>query len=103
MQIEPTDVVALRRANPKARLIDVRTEEEWEIARIEGAELLTQELFDQLKAAPKDTVIVFHCHSGIRSLQAAAHFVGLGFADAKSMTGGITAWSDQVDPTVPKY
>jgi len=103
MQIAPKDVVALRKADPKVRLIDVRTEEEWEIARIEGAELLTQELFDELRTAPKDTPMVFVCHSGNRSLDAAAYFAGHGFTAVKSMTGGILAWSDEVDPNVPKY
>jgi rhodanese-related sulfurtransferase len=103
MQISAKDTAELRRKNPKVRLVDVRSEEEWEMARIEGAELLTQELFDVLKAAPKDTPIVFHCHVGHRSLDAAAYFIGHGFTDVKSMVGGITAWSDQVDPRVPKY
>lgn len=103
MQIQPKQVVELRKQNPKVRLVDVRTEEEWEISRIEGAELLTQELFDELKRAPKDTAIVFHCHSGHRSLDAAAYFIGHGFTNVKSMTGGILAWSDQVDSSVPKY
>lgn len=103
MQITPKEFVELRQQNPGVRLVDVRTEEEWEIAHIEGAELLTQELFDQLRQAPKDTAIVFHCHSGNRSLDAAAYFIGHGFTEVKSMTGGILAWSDQVDPSVPKY
>lgn len=103
MQIAPREVADRLRANASFRLVDVRTEEEWEIARIEGAELLTQELFDELRAAPKDTAIVFHCHSGHRSLDAAAYFVGHGFSDVRSMTGGILAWSDEVDPSVPKY
>jgi rhodanese-related sulfurtransferase len=103
MQIQPNEVVALRQKNPRLRFVDVRSDEEREIAAIEGTELLTQELFDELKAAPKDTMIVFHCHSGVRSLDAAAFFVGHGFTNVKSMAGGITAWSDQVDPGVPKY
>lgn len=103
MQVPPKEVVELRRRDRRARLIDVRTEDEWEIARIEGAELLTQELFDELRAAPKDTVMVFYCHSGVRSLDAAAYFAGHGFTNARSMIGGILAWSDDVDPSVPKY
>jgi rhodanese-related sulfurtransferase len=103
MQIQPKEVAELRRNGQKVRLVDVRTEEEWEIARIEGAELLTQELFDELRAAAKDTPIVFHCHTGSRSVDAAAYFIGHGFSNVKSMAGGIHAWSEQVDPGVPKY
>ena len=68
MQIQPKEFVELRKKNPTVRLIDVRSEEEHEMAHIAGAELLTQEIFDALKAAPKDTSMVFHCHSGARSL-----------------------------------
>jgi rhodanese-related sulfurtransferase len=103
MQIRPQEVAELKRTNPKVRLVDVRTEDEWEIAHIDGAELLTQELFDQLRAAAKDTPIVFHCHTGNRSVDAAAYFIGHGFTNVKSMTGGIAAWSDEVDSKVAKY
>jgi rhodanese-related sulfurtransferase len=103
MQIQPAQLAELRKNQTRMRLIDVRSEEEHGIASIEGAELLTQELFDALKAAPKDTFMVFHCHTGIRSLDAAAYFVGHGFTNVKSLTGGIDAWSEQVDAAVPRY
>jgi len=103
MQLGAKEVAELRQRNPNARLIDVRTEEEWELARIAGAELLDQGLFDELRAAPKDTVVVFYCHTGMRSLDAAAYFAGHGFTEVRSMRGGILAWSDEVDPTVPRY
>lgn len=103
MQIEPRDFVALRQRQPGVRLIDVRGDEEREIAKIAGAEQLTEELFQQLRALPKDTALVFHCRSGQRSLDAAAYFVGHGFTNVKSMAGGILAWSEQVDPSLRKY
>jgi rhodanese-related sulfurtransferase len=103
MQIQPHEVVELRKRNPAVRFVDVRTEEERDIARIDGTELLTQELFDELRAVPKDTAIVFHCHHGQRSLDAAAYFAGHGFTNVKSMSGGIHAWSQQVDANVPRY
>jgi rhodanese-related sulfurtransferase len=103
LQIPPAEVADLRRGGARLRLVDVRSEEEIELARIDGAELLTQELFDELRTAPKDTLIVFHCHSGHRSLDAAAYFVGHGFTNVRSMAGGIDAWSQHVDPAVPRY
>lgn len=103
MQIAPKDVKAMLAKSPKPRLLDVRSYEEYDIARIEGAELLTQELVAELRALPKDTPLVFVCHHGIRSLDAAAWFIGHGFTNVRSMTGGIDAWSAEVDPAVARY
>jgi sulfur-carrier protein adenylyltransferase/sulfurtransferase len=46
---------------------------------------------------------VVHCHSGVRSLWAARHLREAGFSRVLNLTGGIDRWSDEVDPTVPKY
>jgi len=86
------------------RLIDVRTEGEWERARIEGATLVTQELVEEMVGTwDKDTAIVFYCHTGVRSLNAVHFFRGQGFVNVKSMAGGIMAWSLDIDPSVPRY
>jgi monothiol glutaredoxin len=87
----------------KLELIDVRSEEEREIAHIEGAKLLDQELADRLLAMDKDTVLVFHCHHGGRSQRAAEQFVQRGFKSVYNLVGGIDAWSADVDPDVPRY
>jgi rhodanese-related sulfurtransferase len=86
------------------RLIDVRGEDEWNAARIEGATLASKELVDAMMASwDKDTPIVFYCHSGVRSLHAVHFFAQKGFTNVKSMAGGIDAWSVEVDPDVPRY
>lgn len=103
MEVHPQDVAAMLGEGDGIRLIDVRTREEWDIARIEGAELLTEELFEQLQGSPKDTAIVFYCHTGVRSLHAASWFAERGFSGVRSMAGGIHAWSQLVDPDVPTY
>ena len=51
----------------------------------------------------KDAPIVFYCHLGQRSLDAASYFAGHGFTNVRSMSGGIEAWALQVDPSVPLY
>jgi rhodanese-related sulfurtransferase len=50
-----------------------------------------------------DKPIVTHCHLGMRSLQAAAFLRQQGFDDVKSMAGGIDAWAERIDPSVPRY
>ena len=52
---------------------------------------------------PKDTHIIFYCHFGQLSLEAASYFVGHGFSNVRTMAGGIDAWSLAVDSSVPRY
>ena len=86
------------------KLLDVRGEEERALAKIEGVPMVGQELAQEIIAKwPKDTPMVLHCHHGIRSLDAASYFIGHGFTDVKSLTGGIDAWSKEVDANIPKY
>lgn len=84
-------------------LIDVRTAPEWQLARIEGARLLDEDTAAWLDDLPKDTCLAFLCHHGVRSQRAAEHFIGHGFTKVYNVTGGIDAWSEQVDPQVPRY
>ncbi len=103
IQVSPTDVVTALQSSTPPRLIDVRTPEEWELARIESATLMTEALAEVMKHWPKDTSIVFYCHLGQRSLDAASYFAGHGHKNVRSMTGGIDAWSLEVDSSVPQY
>lgn len=84
-------------------LVDVRTPEEFEIARIEGARLLTQAVFDELIGLPRNTRLVFYCHHGVRSANAAEHFRREGFTNVHNLVGGIEAWAISVDPSVARY
>ena len=84
-------------------LVDVRTEEERAIAKLEGSRLLDQAYHDHLLTLDPDTPIVFQCHHGIRSQSAAEYCRGLGFRNLFNLRGGIDAWSVLVDPSVPRY
>ena len=83
--------------------VDVRTEQERDVARIEGSRLLDQAYHDHLLSLDRSTTIVFQCHHGIRSQSAAEYCQGLGFQNLFNLRGGIDAWSQLVDPTVPRY
>ncbi|MGA3170791.1 MAG: rhodanese-like domain-containing protein [Chthoniobacteraceae bacterium] len=103
MQITPTDLAAALR-DGSARIIDVRTREEFETARIEGATLLTQELMQEMLARwDRSALTVLIDHQGTRSLDAAAYFSGHGFTQARALLGGIDAWSREIDPAIPRY
>jgi rhodanese-related sulfurtransferase len=106
MQIEPEELsrkVREESACPIA-VIDVRGREEWDAVHLDGSQFLTQELMQEMLTSwPKEREIVFVCHHGVRSLDAAAFFAGHGFTEAKSLAGGIDAWSVRIDPSLPRY
>jgi rhodanese-related sulfurtransferase len=103
LEISPAEVAALMK-DGSITLIDVRTPQEYEIARIEGCRLVDQALAKEIvETWPKDSPIVTVCHHGVRSLDAALYLRGQGFAKTRSMRGGIDVWSMTVDPSVPRY
>ena len=81
-------------------LFDVRTEEERNIAKIDSAQVFSEEALEDLS---KDTRIVFHCHHGMRSYRAAQQALEKGYSNVYNLEGGIHAWSLHVDPLVPTY
>jgi rhodanese-related sulfurtransferase len=104
MQITPTELAAALRDDPEARLIDVRTREEYDTVHIEGAIFFTQELMQEaLTKWDRRALLAVIDHQGTRSMDAAAYFVGHGFENAKSVRGGIDAWSQEVDTNLPRY
>ena len=103
IQVSPHETAAALQSNAQTHLIDVRSPKEWKLARIQGARLNTDELAQEMMHWPKDTPIIFYCHFGQRSLDAASYFAGHGFSNVRSMTGGIDAWSLFIDSTVPRY
>ncbi len=101
--LTPQMLAAWRAEGRVHHLLDVRTDEEWALARIEGARLLDEATDAWLATLPKDEPIVFQCHHGVRSQHAAQHFLGRGHRQVFNLSGGIDAWSTQVDAAVPRY
>jgi monothiol glutaredoxin len=102
-QLSPKDLKALQDAGESFHLLDVRTPGERAIARIEGSRLLDQAMHDELMQMDRQTPLVFQCHHGMRSQAAAEYFQRAGFRRLYNLEGGIEAWSQQVDPSVPRY
>ncbi len=102
--IDPVEVKQKLDRGEDFTLIDVREPHEYQIARIPGARLIPLgELPKHLNELDPDAEIVAHCKTGGRSQKAVDLLKQNGFKNVRNMTGGITAWSDKVDPTVPKY
>jgi rhodanese-related sulfurtransferase len=87
-------------------LVDCREPDEHQVARIAGARLVPMsrlaDSLDELEAY-RGCEIAVHCHHGGRSLKAANWLRAQGFNKARSMAGGIDAWSLEIDPSVPRY
>lgn len=103
-QIAPKELAELRDANSDLKLVDIRTHEEFDAAKIEGAQLFSQELMQKILTEwDRKSLIVFIDHDGARSMDAAAYLAGHDFKNVKCLSGGIDAWSTEVDPNIPRY
>lgn len=88
----------------KAKFLDVRSPAERELALIDGFEILDQaRAQEMLNDWDRQTILVFLCHFGGRSAQAAEFFCENGFQDVFNVAGGIDGWSKDVDPSIPRY
>jgi adenylyltransferase/sulfurtransferase len=103
-EVTPAEIAARRRRGDDFDLIDVREPHEWAIARIPGARLLPLGAFaESLATLDSAREIVVHCKGGTRSAKAVRQLQAAGFRRVWNLAGGIARWSDDVDPTVPKY
>ena len=85
-------------------LLDVREPREFEICRIPGSVLIPlNELPSRLSELEGRGEMIVHCRSGVRSGKAVRLLRESGFGGARNLTGGILAWIDQIDPSLPKY
>ena len=101
--ITPTELEQWRTAGEDFQLIDVREPFEAQIASIGGELIPLATLPDHIAKVAKDKKVVVHCRSGKRSAQAIAFLVSQGFDNLYNLEGGILAYSDEVDGTIPKY
>ena len=103
IQVEPSVVKEWLDRNEEFSFLDCRMPEEWEQASIEHAEHLDYNDASKYMGLPKDRRIVFLCKDGDRALSVASYFIGHQFTNVLSVRGGLDAWREQVDPSVPTY
>lgn len=100
---------ALAAAENRPLLVDCRRDDEWDLCRIDGAvhlpmaeiERRADELEDE--DGQRNRPVIVYCHHGQRSLRVTLALRALGFANVRSMAGGIELWSVDVDPSVARY
>jgi rhodanese-related sulfurtransferase len=104
IEITPREVKDLLARDPKVLFVDVREQWEYDSARIAGSVLIPLgEIPSNLQRLESADHVVFFCHHGMRSLDAAAWLRSQGVESAQSMAGGIERWSTEIDPSVPRY
>jgi rhodanese-related sulfurtransferase len=103
MLIKPSEVKRRLDAGEEIKWVDVRTREEFEAVQIAGAEFFTQELQEKIFADKSGGLVVLYDHTGKYVLDQVAWFRGHGIANAFGLTGGIDAWSQEVDASVMRY
>lgn len=103
-EITPIEVSSWIQREDRPFLLDVREPNEWEIGHLPGAvRISVNELPERMHELDSALEMVVYCRSGVRSGRAVELLRGAGFRKLKNMVGGILRWSDDVDPTIPKY
>jgi sulfur-carrier protein adenylyltransferase/sulfurtransferase len=104
-EVDAPDLAAAMAADEPPLLVDVRTDAERSVAAIQPSLHIGLDRFVERAPAeiPKQRDVVVDCHVGARSAQAAIWLKANGWPRVRSLAGGIDAWSEQVDPDVPRY
>jgi adenylyltransferase/sulfurtransferase len=103
-QIAPGELRERLERGPPLCLLDVRTEWEWAICRLDGAQLIPiDSLAGRIDGLDRSQEFVVYCHLGSRSATAVALLRERGFERASNLAGGIDAWASSVEPDMPRY
>jgi rhodanese-related sulfurtransferase len=102
-EIEPRALKQKLDAGEDVFILDVREPHEYQICNLGGYLIPPSELPRRVHQLDSARTIVAHCRSGLRSADAVDFLRKAGFRKVWNLKGGILAWSDQVDPSVPKY
>ena len=103
-EITPLELKKKLDAGEDIFVLDVREPHEYDIARIEGTKLIPLgQLSRRVGELDSTADIVIHCKSGMRSAKAQKTLKEMGFSRVTNLAGGILRWSDEVDPSIPKY
>ena len=105
-EITVQDFYSMRQRGEEPFVLDVRGSQEYEIAHLNGALIPLDQLplrLDEIEEHRTDDLIVVHCRSGVRSAKAVELLQQHGFTNVVNLKGGILAWSDEIDPSMPKY
>lgn len=101
--IEPTELQQRLQAKTPTLVLDVREAHEYEICNLAGTLIPLADLPDRMSELDPNARIVVHCKMGGRSAKAVKQLREAGFKNVENLRGGIMAWKEQIDPTLPNY
>ena len=102
-EIQPVELKARLDGGDNIFILDVREPHEYQICNLGGYLIPLGDLPARMNELDSSREIVAHCRSGVRSAKAVALLRQAGFSKVKNLAGGILAWVDKVDPSLPKY
>lgn len=107
LELTAEQFLSLRASGEDLVLIDVREPGEWDVCRLEGAELMPMGTIpaqlQKIERRADDASLLVYCHHGVRSLQVVAWLREQGIACCYSLAGGIDRWSRDIDTSIPRY
>jgi len=102
-EIEPLELSRRLAATPPG-LLDVRTDEEWAIAHLDGAQHIPlAELIQRIGELDRQSPLVVYCKIGGRGARAVRTLLEHGFTRVENLSGGLDRWSTEIDPSIPRY
>ena len=102
-EIQPEELKQRLEAGEDIFILDVREPHEYQICNLNGYLIPLGDLPKRVHELDSSREIVAHCRSGMRSAKAVDFLRQAGFRKVKNLAGGVLAWSDRVDPKMPKY
>jgi sulfur-carrier protein adenylyltransferase/sulfurtransferase len=103
-EISPSQLAERLAQSQDVDLIDVREPSEWKLGHIAGARLVPLgQIEEEIPRLDSQRKIIVYCKSGGRSRHAAKQLIAAGLPNVSNLTGGIIAWRDEVDPSLPRF
>tara|TARA_R110000850_G_scaffold235325_2_gene360179 strand:+ start:7893 stop:8471 length:579 start_codon:yes stop_codon:yes gene_type:complete len=102
--MEPAQLATELAGSSPPRLLDLRTSEEHEAVALPGSEAFSNDLLQEIFGhESKERLIVLYDHTGGRVLDTAAYLIGHGFKNTRALRGGIDAYAQEADTSIPRY
>jgi adenylyltransferase/sulfurtransferase len=102
-EISVQELKDLRDKKADILILDVRNPDEYALCNLGGQLLPMSELPQRFHELNPEQQIIIHCHAGGRSRRATEFLMAQGFKRVFNLRGGITAWANEIDPSMPKY
>jgi len=102
-EISVSELNELRKSETPYQLIDIREDFEVENVNIGGLWIPMGNIPMEIQQIRKDVPVIIHCKSGVRSANITKYLDSQGFDNVSNLKGGIFAWIDQIDSSLPKY